>query len=54
MEYLNFIRNKNLINKSNNNVYSIDVLVKNLEDLTKLMTNLNKIKYVNDVERIMR
>ena len=48
------IENVNLINKSNNNVYSIDVLVKNLEDLTKLMTNLNKIKYVNDVERIMR
>lgn len=48
------IENVNLINKSNNNVYSVDVLVKNLEDLTKLMTNLNKIKYVNDVERIMR
>ncbi len=48
------IENVNLINKSNNNVYSVDVLISSLEELNKLMTNLSKINYVNDVERIMR
>ena len=48
------VENVNLINKSNNNVYSVDVLVKDLTDLNKFMTNLTKLKYVNDVERIKR
>lgn len=48
------IENVNLINKSNNNVYSVDVLVRNLEDLNKFIVNMGKLKYVNDVERIMR
>lgn len=48
------IENVNLINKSNNNVYSVDVLISSLEELNKLMINLSKINYVNDVERIMR
>lgn len=48
------VENVNLIYKSNNNVYSVDVLVKDLETMEKFITNLNKIKHVNDVERIMR
>lgn len=48
------VENVNLLYKSNNNVYSVDVLVKNLETLQKYITNLYKIKHVNDVERIMR
>ena len=48
------VENVNLINKSSNNVYSVAVLVKDLNDLNKFMTNLSKIKYVNDVERIKR
>lgn len=48
------VENVNLINKSNNNVYSVDVLVKDLTDLNKFMKNLTKLKYVNDVERIKR
>ena len=48
------VENVNLIYKSNNNVYSVDVLVKDLETMEKFMINLNKLKYVNDVERIMR
>lgn len=48
------VENVNLINKGDNNVYSVDVLVNNLEELKKFMNNLNKLKYVNDVERIMR
>ena len=48
------VENVNLINKSNNNVYSVDVLVKDLTDLNKFITNLTKLKYVNDVERIKR
>jgi GTP pyrophosphokinase len=48
------IENVNLLYKSNNNVYSVDVLVKDLETMEKFMINLNKLKYVNDVERIMR
>ncbi len=48
------LENVNLINKTNNNVYSVSVLVTSLTDLEKYMTNLSKIKYVNDVERIMR
>ena len=48
------VENVNLINKSDNNVYSIDVLVKDLDTIKKFMINISKIKYVNDVERIMR
>lgn len=48
------VENVNLIYKSSNNVYSVDVLVKDLETMEKFITNLNKIKHVNDVERIMR
>ena len=48
------VENVNLIYKSNNNVYSVDVLVKDLDTMEKFITNLNKIKHVNDVERIMR
>lgn len=48
------VESVNLINKSNNNVYSVDVLVKDLTDLNKFITNLTKLKYVNDVERIKR
>ena len=48
------VENVNLIYKSNNNVYSVDVLVKDLETLEKFMINLNKLKYVSDVERIMK
>ena len=48
------IESVNLINKSNNNVYSLDVLVNSLESMEKFITSLNKINYVNDVERIMR
>ena len=48
------VENVNLIYKSNNNVYSADVLVKDLETMEKYMIDLNKIKYVNDVERIMK
>lgn len=48
------IENVNLIYKSNNNVYSLDVLVQNLEIMEKFITNLSKLKYVNDVERIMK
>lgn len=46
--------NVNLINKSSSNVYSVSVLVSNLEELNKFMLNISKINYVNDVERIMR
>ncbi len=48
------IENVNLLYKSNNNVYSVDVLVKDVETLNKYITNIYKIKHVNDVERIMR
>ena len=48
------VENVNLIYKSSNNVYSVDVLVKDLETMQKYITNLSKIKHVNDVERIMR
>ena len=48
------VENVNLIYKSSNNVYSVDVLVKDLETMEKFIINLNKIKHVNDVERIMR
>ncbi len=48
------VENVNLIYKSNNNVYSVDVLVKDLESLQKFMISLNKLKYVSDVERIMK
>ena len=48
------VENVNLIYKSSNNVYSVDVLVKDLETMEKFITYLNKIKHVNDVERIMR
>ena len=48
------VENVNLIYKSNNNVYSVAVLVKDLETMEKYMTDLNKLKYVNDVERIMK
>ena len=48
------VENVNLIYKSSNNVYSVDVLVKDLETMEKFVTNLNKIKHVNDVERIMK
>ncbi|MGM9879588.1 MAG: RelA/SpoT family protein [Bacilli bacterium] len=48
------VENVNLINKSSSNVYSVDVLVKDLTDLNKFMTKLTKLKYVNDVERIKR
>lgn len=48
------VENVNLISKGANNVYSVDIVVANLEDLTKYMLNLQKIKYVNDVERIIK
>ena len=48
------VENVNLIYKSNNNVYSVDVLVKDLETMEKFIINLNKLKYVSDVERIMK
>lgn len=48
------VENVNLIYKSNNNVYSADVLVKDLETMEQFIINLNKIKHVNDVERIMK
>ena len=48
------VENVNLIYKSSNNVYSADVLVKDLETMKQFMINLNKIKHVNDVERIMK
>ena len=48
------IENVNLISKGNNNVYSLSVLVRNLEELNKFLLNLSKVKFVNDVERIMR
>ena len=48
------VENVNLLYKSNNNVYSVDVLVKDLETMEKFMVDLNKLKYVNDVERIMK
>ena len=48
------IESVNLINKSTNNVYSVNVLVKDKESLNKYITGLTKIDNVNDVERIMR
>ena len=48
------VENVNLISKGANNVYSVDIVVANLEGLTKYMLNLQKIKYVNDVERIIK
>ena len=48
------IENVNLIYKSNNNVYSVDVLIKDLDTMEKFITSLNKLKYVSDVERIMK
>ena len=48
------IENVNLISKGNNNVYSLSVLVRNLEELNKFLLNLSKVNFVNDVERIMR
>ena len=48
------VENVNLVNKGINNVYSVDILVSNLEDLNKYILNLQKIKYVSDVERIIK
>lgn len=48
------VENVNLVNKGINNVYSVDILVSNLEDLNKYIVNLQKIKYVSDVERIIK
>lgn len=48
------VENVNLVNKGINNVYSVDILVANLEDLNKYILNLQKIKYVSDVERIIK
>lgn len=48
------IENVNLINKSNNNVYSTSILVSKVEELEKFMINISKIKHVNNVERIMK
>ena len=48
------VENVNLIYKSNNNVYSLDVLIKDLDTMEKFILNLSKLKYVNDVERIMK
>ena len=48
------VENVNLISKGDNNVYSVNVLVKNLDDLDKYMKKVETIKFVNDVERIMK
>ena len=46
------IEKVDLVNKSMNNVYSLVVLVSSLDMLNKYMLDLEKIKYVSDVERI--
>ena len=48
------VENVNLISKGNTNVYSVDILVSSLEDLNKYILNLQKVKHVNDVERIIK
>ena len=48
------VENVNLISKGDNNVYSVDILVSNLEDLEKYMIDLEKNRVIVDVERIIK
>ena len=48
------VENVHLLNKGDNNVYSVDVLVPNVDILNKYILDLLKIKYVTDTERIMK
>ena len=48
------IENVNLINKDDNNIYAIDILVTNLDALNKYITNLSKVDHVSNIERIIK
>ena len=42
------------INEDEEEIYEIDVYVRNLEHLNKAFNELNKLSFINSVERVMR
>ena len=47
------VENMNIINKSDNYVYSIILLVNNITELNKCINSLKKIKHITEVERVI-
>ena len=48
------IESINLLNKSDKNIYSLEVVISSLDDMNKYLKELRKIQNVVEVERIMQ
>ena len=48
------IENVKAMNKGDNGIYTIDILVSSLEEVKKFIINLEKTKHIKDVERIIQ
>ena len=48
------IESINLLNKSDKNIYSLEVVISSLDEMNKYLKELRKIQNVVEVERIMQ